>query len=94
VYAVLTVVGIAVVMILLTKNAIKQAQEDSGWTNAQATVEEKKPAIEQLKFYLKNFPLKDKRFMFFIFILIPVQTLLRTTGLPCRSTSAAHSLAS
>ena len=31
--------------------------------------------MEQLKFYLKNFPLKDKRFMFFIFILIPVQTL-------------------
>ncbi|RPI02524.1 MAG: MFS transporter, partial [Ignavibacteriae bacterium] len=28
-----------------------------------------------IKFYLKNFPLKDKRFMFFIFILIPVQTL-------------------
>ena len=30
---------------------------------------------EKLQFYIKNFPLKDKRFLFFIFILIPVQTL-------------------
>jgi MFS family permease len=30
---------------------------------------------EKLKFYIKNFPLKDLRFLFFIFILIPVQTL-------------------
>jgi POT family proton-dependent oligopeptide transporter len=75
VYVVLTVVGIAVVMIFLTRKAIKQAQESSGWTNIHPEAEEKKPAIEQLKFYLKNFPTKDKRFMFFIFILIPVQTL-------------------
>jgi hypothetical protein len=30
---------------------------------------------EQIAFYLKHFPLKDLRFLFFIFILIPVQTL-------------------
>ena len=30
---------------------------------------------EQIAFYMKNFPLKDLRFLFFIFILIPVQTL-------------------
>lgn len=75
VYVVLTVIGITAIMILLTKKAIKSAQEESGWTNAQTKTEEKKPVVEQLKFYLKNFPLKDKRFMFFIFILIPVQTL-------------------
>jgi proton-dependent oligopeptide transporter, POT family len=75
VYVVLTVAGMAVIAILLTKKAIKQAQEESGWMNEQAPVEEKKTALEQLKFYLKNFPMKDKRFMFFIFILIPVQTL-------------------
>ncbi len=75
VYVVLTIVGIGAVAILLTKKAIKQAQEASGWTNADAKVEEKKSAIEQLKYYLKNFPVRDGRFMFFIFILIPVQTL-------------------
>jgi len=32
-------------------------------------------AKDKLKFYLKNFPIRDKRFMYFIFILIPVQTL-------------------
>src|SRR5210317_1335686 len=31
--------------------------------------------METLKFYIKNFPITDGRFMFFIFILIPVQTL-------------------
>ena len=75
VYAALTVVGIAVVAILLTKHAIRQAQEESGWITSETKEEEKKSALEQLKFYIKNFPLKDKRFMFFIFILIPVQTL-------------------
>lgn len=32
-------------------------------------------AREKLRYYIKNFPLKDIRFLFFIFILIPVQTL-------------------
>ena len=56
VYVVLTVAGIAVVAILLTKKAIKQAQEESGWINSETKEEEKKPALEQLKFYIKNFP--------------------------------------
>lgn len=30
---------------------------------------------QKIKFYIKNFPLKDTKFLFFIFILIPVQTL-------------------
>lgn len=30
---------------------------------------------EKVSFYVKNFPLKDLRFLYFIFILIPVQTL-------------------
>ena len=33
------------------------------------------PLKEKAKYYIKNFPLKDMRFLFFIFILIPVQTL-------------------
>ena len=31
--------------------------------------------MERVVAYLKRFPIKDTRFMFFIFILIPVQTL-------------------
>ena len=30
---------------------------------------------EKIRYYIKNFPLRDLRFLFFIFILIPVQTL-------------------
>jgi MFS family permease len=49
--------------------------EGSGWVKKQEMKEEKKPIGEQIRFYIKNFPIRDKRFMFFIFILIPVQTL-------------------
>ena len=78
VYSILTVVGIASVAIILTKKAIKKAQNEN-LTAAEIieaeTPEEKKPMKEQLKYYIKNFPIRDFRFMFFIFILIPVQTL-------------------
>lgn len=33
------------------------------------------PFGDKMRYYMKNFPLKDMRFLFFIFILIPVQTL-------------------
>jgi MFS family permease len=75
VYVVLTVVGIAVVAIILTKKATQDAMEESGWIKQQEKKEEKKPVIEQIKYYIRNFPIRDKRFMLFIFILIPVQTL-------------------
>ncbi len=75
VYVVLTVVGIAIVAIILTKKAVRTAMEESGWINQQNKKEEKKPLGEQIKYYIKNFPIKDGRFMLFIFILIPVQTL-------------------
>lgn len=80
-YVVLTVTGMAVVALMITKKAMKQAEE-----TARATSDKKEDVQEEdefeelsgkekLKFYLKNFPLKDRRFMYFIFILIPVQTL-------------------
>jgi MFS family permease len=75
VYIAFTVVGIAVVVFILTNKSVKAAMEKSGWSNKQDKVEEKKPLKEQIKFYIKNFPIRDGRFMFFIFILIPVQTL-------------------
>jgi POT family proton-dependent oligopeptide transporter len=76
VYAFLTVVGIAAVTILLTNRAIqratREAGKDPGWHTEQS---EKKTFKEQVLFYARNFPLRDYRFMFFVFILIPVQTL-------------------
>lgn len=75
-YAALTVVGIALVYILLTKKAIRDAELESGNMEDQDfDTEDKLPLKEQLKHYIRHFPITDSRFMFFIFILIPVQTL-------------------
>lgn len=75
----LTVIAILVVAILMSKNAIKRAQEALKEEDAPEEEEtdelEGMTAREKLQYYLKNFPLTDVRFMFFIFILIPVQTL-------------------
>jgi proton-dependent oligopeptide transporter, POT family len=73
-YVLLTVVGIAVVMIFLTKKAIAKAELESD-NEENSDTEEKLPLKEQLLHYIKHFPVRDSRFMFFIFILIPVQTL-------------------
>lgn len=75
VYTILTVVGMAVVALLLTKKAIAQAEKENGNFEEVNETEEKKPLKEQILFYIKNFPIRDARFMFFIFVLIPVQTL-------------------
>jgi POT family proton-dependent oligopeptide transporter len=80
VYVALTVVGIIVVAVLLTKKTIeKTIREMSTETRekmeADKKAEEEKSAKEKIMFYIKNFPIKDYRFIFFIFILIPVQTL-------------------
>lgn len=76
VYVILTVAGILVVALLLTNKAVlratKSVGKEAGWRGGQ---EEKKPLKEQALFYLKNFPVRDYRFLFFVFILIPVQTL-------------------
>ena len=80
VYVALTVLGIIVVAIILSKKTIeKTIQEVSTETKekieADKKAEDEKSAKEKIMFYLKNFPIRDLRFMFFIFILIPVQTL-------------------
>jgi hypothetical protein len=78
VYAALTVVGILAVTLLITKKAIKEAisrnQVEEG-IEENKDEEEEMPLKEKIKYYMKNFPLKDMRFLYFIFILIPVQTL-------------------
>ena len=80
VYVGLTVLGIIVVAVILTKKTIEKtinevSTETKEKIEADKKEEEEKSAKEKIKFYLKNFPIKDYRFMFFIFILIPVQTL-------------------
>ena len=81
VYVVLTLVGIVVVAVVLTKKAIKDTEDAA---RAEGPVEETAPdeteevpqeLREKIRFYIKNIPLSDARFMFFIFALIPVQTL-------------------
>lgn len=80
VYVAFTVVGIAAVAILLSKKTVEKAiAEASGETKekiaADKAKEDEMSAKEKIMYYLKNFPIKDLRFIFFIFILIPVQTL-------------------
>ncbi len=80
VYVALTVVGIIVVAVILSKKTIEKTinemnPETKEKLDAERKAEEEKSAKEKIMFYLKNFPVKDLRFMFFIFILIPVQTL-------------------
>lgn len=76
----LTVLGLLFVMFLMTNKAIRQAREEVRAEEGKPAEEEEDElagmtAKEKLKYYMKNFPLSDMRFMFFIFVLIPVQTL-------------------
>jgi MFS family permease len=78
VYAILTVVGIGVVYFIITKKAIAKAKSDlSESSEKEEEVDEmaEMSAKEKLVYYIKNFPLKDLRFLYFVFILIFVQTL-------------------
>lgn len=78
VYAVITVSVLILVYFVLSKKAIDKAIKD---LDKPEDKDEKGddisslPAKERMKYYIKNFPLRDARFMFFIFILMPVQTL-------------------
>jgi len=76
VYVVLTVAGMAVIALILTKKAMADAMAATGWSSgAPPERKERKSLKKQVQFYLRNFPLRDMRFLYFIFILIPVQTL-------------------
>jgi MFS family permease len=81
VYVVLTVVGIGVVYFIITKKAMEKAVRDANRDADGNQKEEEKDEMtgmskkEKLAYYIKNFPLKDLRFLYFIFILFFVQTL-------------------
>ncbi|NUM70109.1 MAG: MFS transporter [Ignavibacteriaceae bacterium] len=76
VYVALTVAGIVSVLFILSKKTVAMAEANLSSEKQEEVREEKeKPFKEKMKYYMENFPLKDMRFLFFIFILIPVQTL-------------------
>lgn len=80
VYVALTILGIAVVYFLITKKAMKEAVSRKGedFVKAQKAENDEMAGMstkEKMIFYFRNFPLRDLRFLYFIFILIFVQTL-------------------
>jgi MFS family permease len=80
VYVGLTIVGILIIAIVLTKKTINSAiqeahPEEDKSTEAESDADMPQDMKGKIKYYLENIPLKDARFMFFVFILIPVQTL-------------------
>lgn len=78
VYVILTVVGIGVIYFIITKKAISKAKADlleSSEKEEEVDEMSEMSAKEKLIYYIKNFPLKDLRFLYFVFILIFVQTL-------------------
>jgi proton-dependent oligopeptide transporter, POT family len=78
-YSGLTLVGIFIVLIILSNKAINREIEINKPLEDKKEDEIKKiderTLGKKVTDYLKRFPYKDFRFMFFIFILIPVQTL-------------------
>ncbi len=84
VYVILTVVGMIVVALIITRKAEKEAIEEAlAEDRALGTpvIDDEEDELsgmtfkEKASFYMRNFPLRDMRFLYFIFILIPVQTL-------------------
>lgn len=80
VFVALTVAGILVIAFILSKKTVATALANAGKDKstrekAEDDQMDRMTTKEKFLYYLKNFPIRDGRFMFFIFILIPVQTL-------------------
>ena len=81
VYVILTVAGIAAVYFIITKKAMEKAVKQTVEGDDRVEKAEEKDEMadmsrkEKVAYYFKNFPLKDLRFLYFIFILLFVQTL-------------------
>ncbi|HSA33427.1 MAG TPA: MFS transporter [bacterium] len=83
-YVIITILEIGLIAIIMSKRAIAAAEAQAAADDAPAdgspVVDEPdemagKSVKERFIYYLKHFPFTDLRFMYFIFILIPVQTL-------------------
>jgi MFS family permease len=77
-----TILGIIIVAVILSNRTIETAMQKAGskpdaksrsQDDADSDVPDEFGA--KVRYYIQNIPFKDARFMFFIFILIPVQTL-------------------
>lgn len=77
IYAIITFIAMLLIAIFITKKAVKEAEslEVEKDQSTDSIAAENRNWKEQVGYYIRNFPLRDLRFMFFIFILIPVQTL-------------------
>jgi MFS family permease len=76
VFAAFTVIGMIAVAVIISKKIMQKAGANLSQAKKEELDDEENMTLkEKTKYYIKNFPLKDLRFLFFIFILIPVQTL-------------------
>jgi MFS family permease len=78
VYVALTAAGMIVIAAFITARTDAEARVAAGGSAAPSLsgpTKERKPLKEHIRYYAKNFPVRDWRFVFFIFVLIPVQTL-------------------
>jgi len=75
VYVGLTVAGMVVIAVFLTRRAMEQAMASAGTAAVEAPATSSGTRMERFREYVRNFPLRDARFLVFIFLLIPVQTL-------------------
>lgn len=91
IYTGLTVIALFVVLILITKknekkvlepDAEKALEGEAPTEKAEGEFERERVALAERAWrYVKTHPLRDAKFSFFIFILIPVQTLFAHTWL-------------
>ena len=81
-YAVLTFASIGVTALILTPGTVRGAlaRRAEGSTTAAAAGDARKPRVFSSRWFAEH-PLRDGRFAFFVFILIPVQTLFAHTWL-------------
>lgn len=78
VYVALTLAGMAVIAVFVTARTDAEARAAAGaapGAGPSEPVQERRSLKENVRYYIRNFPIRDWRFLFFIFILIPVQTL-------------------
>jgi len=91
IYTALTVLALIIMLVLVTKRnerkvlepgAEKAMEEHAPTEEAEGEFERERVALAERAWrYVKNHPLRDAKFSFFIFILIPVQTLFAHTWL-------------
>ena len=79
-YVAVTVFEIVLIAIIMSRKAVETAIREAAAESPEHTAEKPdemagKSVAQRFIYYLKHFPFTDLRFMYFIFILIPVQTL-------------------